>query len=572
MATVTDDYKLRVSQTGAKQTEKAMGRLEKQTMALGETVAALAVSYLGARGLVNAVKISVREFAAADRAEAQTRRVFGGLTDEILRQADAFSKVTTHSATAIKQTQAFLGNMGVGFADMEKATQATVDLAAALQWDLNQAARNVGRTMGGFAGELGEVVPELKNLTAEELKAGKAMDVLIKKFGGAAETETNTLHGAMTQAENSVLRLSEAFGKELAPSIIKASKAITRITIANEQLNTGKLAETIALINIGSGQGTLATLWDLSPFGGSQTAASRGRQAGQTKARIDTVGAMTAQNQIAADSITRSLVAAFETARGPQGKTAGGTMAKQFIDDLPELLEGEGGTAGSALIMKARQAKVEAGLAGFGEQEQFERMAISESETLQFIENENLKMDARKKAHEQVLFMSEVEARNAQMWAQNTAGAMADMASSFGGLVSQMFGAQSEEAKKVQKGILFLQGAAAVTSGVISILEANAHAVETHGGSLAQIPFGLALIAKGGMMMSGAFLTAGDANAGGGGAGASSFTSPGTPYGQGSQINITINNSGIGGADPAAQGKAIVDMIEEAQRQGRVNP
>ena len=69
----------------------------------------------------------------------------------------------------------------------------------ALAIDLQSAARNVGRTVGGFAGELGEVIPELKDLTTEALQAGEGIDLLAEKFSGRAAADAKTFSGRIAQ-------------------------------------------------------------------------------------------------------------------------------------------------------------------------------------------------------------------------------------------------------------------------------------------------------------------------------------------------------------------------------------
>jgi len=110
-----------------------------------------------------------------------------GVRDQLLEQASALAALTGQSDSTIVSMQALLAQMGVAGPDIAKAAQASVDLSAALGLDLNSAARNVGRTMGGFAGELGELIPELKNLSSEALKSGEGIDLLAEKFKGTAE-------------------------------------------------------------------------------------------------------------------------------------------------------------------------------------------------------------------------------------------------------------------------------------------------------------------------------------------------------------------------------------------------
>lgn len=113
-------------------------------------------------------------------------------TERLKQYAAALQGVTTFGDEAIIESMAFLKTLGVSTDMLETATQATLDLAAATGMNLESAARNVGKTMGGFAGELGEVIPELKALSAEQLKAGQGIDLIAAKFEGRAAGAADT--------------------------------------------------------------------------------------------------------------------------------------------------------------------------------------------------------------------------------------------------------------------------------------------------------------------------------------------------------------------------------------------
>ena len=65
---------------------------------------------------------------------------------------------------------------------MTKPTKREVD------WEtwLDSAMRNLNKTYGGLAGELGETVPELRGLTAEQMKNGAAVKILGERYKGLA--------------------------------------------------------------------------------------------------------------------------------------------------------------------------------------------------------------------------------------------------------------------------------------------------------------------------------------------------------------------------------------------------
>ena len=95
----------------------------------------------------------------------------------------------------------------------KRIASVAVDLAEAFDIDLVSATRNAAKTLGGYASELGEVLPELKKLTTAQLQAGAGIDVISKKFGGTAKERVNSFAGASQQASNAFGDVLEGFGQ-----------------------------------------------------------------------------------------------------------------------------------------------------------------------------------------------------------------------------------------------------------------------------------------------------------------------------------------------------------------------
>ena len=71
-----------------------------------------------------------------------------------------------------------------------------VDMAASGAMSLDSAVSNLNRAYGGLSGELGESIPEIKNLTAEELKNGGATKLLGERYKGIAKDVAATTGSA----------------------------------------------------------------------------------------------------------------------------------------------------------------------------------------------------------------------------------------------------------------------------------------------------------------------------------------------------------------------------------------
>lgn len=197
---------------------------------------------LGASAAIAGFALALgKAVGAAQRQEDAVRKLDAALTGlgssaetvsrQLQAQAAALQQQTRFGDEAIIQAQAYLATLGVTAEQLPKATQATVDLAAALGISLESAARNVGRTVGGFAGELGEVIPELNSLGKEALQAGEGIDLLAQKFSGRAQADAKTFSGAIAQVSNAFGDVLEAFGEFVTESegVVSVLNTLTRV-------------------------------------------------------------------------------------------------------------------------------------------------------------------------------------------------------------------------------------------------------------------------------------------------------------------------------------------------------
>ena len=102
-----------------------------------------------------------------------------------------------------------LAASGRSESEIMKLVAAGADYAAAKHISLESAVQNLNKSYGGLAGELGELFPEIKALTAEQLKNGEAVDIIAKKYKGFAQEAADS----GTQAKNAFGDFMESVGK-----------------------------------------------------------------------------------------------------------------------------------------------------------------------------------------------------------------------------------------------------------------------------------------------------------------------------------------------------------------------
>lgn len=97
---------------------------------------------------------------------------------KVLDTISQLSKVSLASQTEITALAGKVASLGNSATDVERITTATVNWANVTGQDLNSALGNVMDTLNGSVGEMGKYLPSLKELTAEELKAGQGIELI----------------------------------------------------------------------------------------------------------------------------------------------------------------------------------------------------------------------------------------------------------------------------------------------------------------------------------------------------------------------------------------------------------
>mgnify|MGYP000847545587 FL=1 len=94
----------------------------------------------------------------------------------------------------------------------KQLTRAAIDLSSAMGVSVETAVRSLGGSLSGVTGMLGKIIPDVRSLTEEQLKAGAAIDLVSKRFGGAAALAANTYSGRIEQLKNVWGDMLEEFG------------------------------------------------------------------------------------------------------------------------------------------------------------------------------------------------------------------------------------------------------------------------------------------------------------------------------------------------------------------------
>ena len=221
---------LKVRAVGAKKAKQDLKGVEGGLNKLGKAAATAASAFFAAKGLIKGFERVIQLAAEQELAERKLEVALGGVSQGLLDQASALQKVSMFGDEAIIGQQAFLASLKFSEEQIKNIIPVAIDLAAATGMSLESAVRNTAKTFSGLAGELGELVPQLRELTAEEMMAGEAVTVLNDLFGGKAAGEEGTLVFNSRQLDMALGDLGETFGDVFTPAVSNATKAMADFT------------------------------------------------------------------------------------------------------------------------------------------------------------------------------------------------------------------------------------------------------------------------------------------------------------------------------------------------------
>lgn len=110
--------------------------------------------------------------------------------------------------------------------EIQDIMSASLDISASGAMSLESAVKNLNKTYAGLKGELGESIPQIKNLTTEQLKSGEAVKIVAEQYKGLAE-ETTKATGGWQKFKNSYGDLKEVLGENVANAQNKLGNALS---------------------------------------------------------------------------------------------------------------------------------------------------------------------------------------------------------------------------------------------------------------------------------------------------------------------------------------------------------
>jgi uncharacterized protein (DUF1778 family) len=200
---------------------KKAGGLTKSLGAQFKKLQGILLAGLSVAGLVSFVKKSAELYDIQKKAEAGLLNALQGrvgVQKELIAQAQEIQSRTTFGDEAIIEQQKYLASLKMTKDQIKNTIEASVQLSAALGIELSMAVRNLAKTYSGLSGELGELIPQFRNFTAEQLKSGAAIKYINDNFQGFAETAAKTGLGPLDQLKNALGDFQEEIFEYMVPT------------------------------------------------------------------------------------------------------------------------------------------------------------------------------------------------------------------------------------------------------------------------------------------------------------------------------------------------------------------
>ena len=187
----------------------------------GAVAAGIIAAIMAAKKYIETLKQANEAYKVQEKAESALQKAAENnpyLNRESVQRlkdyASEIQRVSNFGDEGTIDVMAQLAAAGRSESEIMKLVAAAADYAAAKHISLESAVQNLNKSYGGLAGELGELFPEVKALTAEQLKNGEAVDIIAQKYKGFAQEAADS----GTQAKNAFGDFLESVGRIANPT------------------------------------------------------------------------------------------------------------------------------------------------------------------------------------------------------------------------------------------------------------------------------------------------------------------------------------------------------------------
>lgn len=152
-------------------------------------------------------------------------------TKELKDYASELQKIGVIGDEELLPMMAKLAGAGRNQTQIQNIMKAALDMSASGAMSMDGAVDALNKTLNGTVGQLGRTIPEIKNLTKEQLANGEAIEIVARNYEGMSEEVSNAT-GMGQKLSNAFGDLKETIGGRLAPVIRTFQKILLGIVNA----------------------------------------------------------------------------------------------------------------------------------------------------------------------------------------------------------------------------------------------------------------------------------------------------------------------------------------------------
>lgn len=206
------------------------------TQRIGDAITkALTVTAIvaGLKKLGDAAFACYKEFGVMERYAKQLSIALGGNEASVIKNTNLIEKLTRQTLES-KDSIKFLINeiaaLGKSDAEIDAIATAAVNLSNVTGTSLDAAFRQINGTYAGTIGRLAQLIPEVKNLTTEQLAAGEAVKLINNRFGELSrQLADDNIPQKLKNIKDTWGDLRESIGQAVAPIFNPFLDGINRI-------------------------------------------------------------------------------------------------------------------------------------------------------------------------------------------------------------------------------------------------------------------------------------------------------------------------------------------------------
>jgi len=190
---------------------------------------AIKVAYDAAQKMVEAFRgdeIALLKYNAALQASNSISADGKEILDKFV---PVFASMSGISVANTQSIVAMLSAYGRTDAQIQTMMNTALGMSNVLGGDVNDALMKLNMTLSGNIGRLGQQIPALRDLTAEQLKNGEGVKLLSEKYEQFAGTLTHSTDVSIKNYENAYSDMMSAMGRSIATTLQPVRDAITQI-------------------------------------------------------------------------------------------------------------------------------------------------------------------------------------------------------------------------------------------------------------------------------------------------------------------------------------------------------